>query len=95
MAARGRAAFTLKVVTMRSGVVNVDYGWWFPEQGLSGDDPGGMLQANANLLTNADFDSADPLLGQWKYNDIPCRIVPVSKDERNWETVSMTDIVSD
>jgi len=92
---RGRAAFTLKVVTMRSGVVNVDYGWWFPEQGLSGDDPGGMLQANANLLTNADFDSADPLLGQWKYNDIPCRIVPVSKDERNWETVSMTDIVSD
>ena len=93
--ARGRARFTLKIITMRAGVVNVDYGWWFPERSLSGEDPGGMLQANANLLTHADFKSADPLLGQWKYNDIPCRIVPVASEEGSRKAVAMTDIVSD
>ena len=68
----------------------MDYGWWYPEQNLSGDDPGGMLRANANLLTNADFDKSDPLLGQWKYNDLPCRIEPVVNEEQDLETVAMT-----
>ncbi len=90
----GRTRFHLKVIDMRPGVVNVDYGWWFPEQSLTGDDPGGMLQANANLLTSVDFDKSDPLLGQWKYNDLACRVVPVTNAEQNQETVSMTDSVS-
>ena len=91
---RGQARFHLRIIDMRAGVVNVDYGWWFPEQELSGDDPGGMLQANANLLTNADFDKSDPLLGQWKYNDLPCRVVPVLNEKQYQEAVSMTDSVS-
>ena len=79
--ARGRAKFTLKICVMKEQVVNVDYGWWFPDQDLTEPHLGGLFEANANLLTQADIEDADPLLGQWKYNDIPCRIYPVDSEK--------------
>ncbi|WP_051689617.1 molybdopterin-dependent oxidoreductase [Pelobacter seleniigenes] len=79
--ARGRAKFTLKICAMKEQVVNVDYGWWFPDQDLTEPHLGGLFEANANLLTQADIEDADPLLGQWKYNDIPCRIYPVDSEK--------------
>ncbi len=79
--ATGRARFYIKITTMAVAVVNVDYGWWFPQQDLAGENPGGLFDANVNLLTSADFSKSDPLLGQWKYNDIPCRIVVVQDNE--------------
>lgn len=79
--ARGRAKFTLKICAMKEQVVNVDYGWWFPDQDQTEPHLGGLFEANANLLTQADIEDADPLLGQWKYNDIPCRIYPVDSEK--------------
>ena len=35
-----------------------------------------MWLANANLLTSAGFEDCDPLIGQWTYNGIPCRVEP-------------------
>ena len=70
----GKAMFSLSIVAMKKGVVNVDYGWWFPEQKLAKPSLGGAFVANANNLTTASFESADPILGQWTYNRIPCCI---------------------
>ena len=70
----GTATFTLKIIEMRSWVVNVDYGWWYPEQQTTDPHLGGMWLSNANLLTSAGFEDCDPLLGQWTYNGIPCRV---------------------
>jgi len=38
---------------------------------------GGLWVANANVLTNADYDSADPLIGTATYNGIPCRVLGI------------------
>lgn len=72
---RGKARFIVKISQMCDEVVSVEYGWWYPE--MSAEDPflGGVWLANANNLTNADFESSDPLVGTWTYNGIPCRIV--------------------
>jgi anaerobic selenocysteine-containing dehydrogenase len=70
----GGADFTLKITEMRDRVVNVDYGWWFPNRSLAEPHLGDAFKANANTLTTADFATADSVLGQWKYNNIPCRM---------------------
>lgn len=72
----GKTTFTLSIVTMKDNVVNVDYGWWFPEQPLAEPELGGAFKANANNLTTASFETSDPILGQWIYNRIPCSIYP-------------------
>lgn len=71
---RGKALFTLKLTNIVEDVVSVEYGWWYPE--LSACEPklGGVWISNANLLTNADIETSDPLIGTWTYNGIPCRI---------------------
>ncbi len=76
----GTARFNLKITEMRDGLVSVDYGWWFPRQPLETPGLGGAFEANANTLTTADFDLSDPVLGQWKYNNIPCRIFSAKED---------------
>jgi thiosulfate reductase/polysulfide reductase chain A len=72
--ARGRARFSLKIARMRDNVVSVEYGWWYPEMAASEPNLGGLWLANANLLTNADYESADPLVGTAAYNGLPCRL---------------------
>lgn len=71
---RGKARFILKIAQMCDNVVSVEYGWWYPE--MEGTEPclGGIWMANANVLTNADFDSSDPLVGTATYNGLPCRV---------------------
>jgi predicted molibdopterin-dependent oxidoreductase YjgC len=78
----GRARFVTKVVEMRAGVVSVEYGWWFPEEASENSSLESIWISNANVLTNADFESCDPLLGQWSYNGLQCRVYPVRKNDQ-------------
>ena len=74
---RGKARFTLKVAEMCDSTVSVEYGWWYPEMTASEPVLGGLWIANANVLTNADYETADPLIGTATYNGIPCRVLGV------------------
>ena len=74
---RGKARFILKISQMRIGVVSVEYGWWYPETESAEPHLGGLWLSNANILTNADYDSADPLIGTATYNGIPCRVLGI------------------
>jgi anaerobic selenocysteine-containing dehydrogenase len=73
----GRARFVLKIAHIRDNVVSVEYGWWFPE--LPACEPGlsGTWISNANLLTSAQIEASDPLIGTWTFNGLPCRVYPV------------------
>ena len=63
------------IVRMLDGVASAEYGWWFPER--DGGAPGfsGLFESNVNLLTRGVVEGeAEPLIGTWIYNGIPCRI---------------------
>jgi anaerobic selenocysteine-containing dehydrogenase len=77
----GRARFTTKITTMHPGVVSVEYGWWSPGEDSERKVLDSIWTSNANVLTNAEFETCDPLLGQWSYNGLPCRVYPVAKDQ--------------
>jgi len=77
----GRACFRLKTAVMETDVVSVEYGWWRPELGCVEPDLGGVWRSNANLLTNADAQEYDNLMGQWPYNGLPCRVYPAEDGE--------------
>ena len=55
---------------IRSGVVSIEHGWWFPEQ--KGPDFG-LWEANANLLTN-NGPPYDPAFGTYQLRGLLCRI---------------------
>ena len=65
---------------MRTDVVSVEYGWWLPELPSAEPELGGVWRSNANLLTNADAQEYDNLLGQWACNGLPCRVYPAEGD---------------
>ncbi len=71
----GRARLRVKLARMRSNVVSIEYGWWFPERPAHEPYLGGVWESNANALTRADFAECDSLLGQWRYNGLHCRVV--------------------
>lgn len=71
---RGKAEFWMKIAQMQDEVISVEYGWWYPEMPATEPGLGGLWISNANILTSADFDSADPLIGTWTYNGLPCRV---------------------
>ncbi|MEL7567227.1 MAG: molybdopterin-dependent oxidoreductase [Dehalobacterium sp.] len=77
---RGKARFILKIAPMRDHLVSTEYGWWHPE--MPGAEPGlgGLWLSNANVLTNGDFSSSDPLIGTWTYNGLPCRVERINSD---------------
>ena len=77
----GRACFRLKIAVMRTDVVSVEYGWWRPELPSAEPELGGVWRSNANLLTNADAQEYDNLMGQWAYNGLPCRVYPAEDSE--------------
>ena len=58
-------------------VVNVQHGWWFPEQ--SGSEPclHGLFDSNANVLTMDHPDICDPLTGGWCNRALLCRVYKV------------------
>jgi thiosulfate reductase/polysulfide reductase chain A len=72
----GRACFRLKLAVMRTDIVSVEYGWWRPELPSAEPELGGVWRSNANMLTNADAQEYDNLMGQWAYNGLPCRVYP-------------------
>jgi len=52
------------------GVINVDHGWWFPEQ----DGPDfGLWQSNANVLTSSE-PPYDPAFGTYQLRGLLCSI---------------------
>lgn len=73
---RGKARFRLKISEICENTVSVEYGWWYPELPLAEPGLGGLFRTNANLLTDADFESCDPLVGTATYNGIPCACWP-------------------
>ena len=73
---RGKARFTLKISRMCDDTVSLEYGWWYPELPLAEPELGGVFLANANLLTEADYDGCDPLVGTARYNGVPCACWP-------------------
>ncbi len=76
---RGKAQFETKVVEMCDNVVSVEYGWWYPELTRAEPSLGGLWKANANILTNADFETSDPLIGTWTYNGLKCKVTRVKE----------------
>jgi len=72
----GSASFKLQIAKMLDEVVSVDYGWWFPELPACEPELGGIWLSNANVLTSADIETSDPLIGTWTFNGVPCRISP-------------------
>ena len=72
--ARGQARFKASVAAMVDGVVSCKYGWWYPEEAAGEPDLSGTWRSNVNLLTSADIEDCEPLIGSWNYNAIPCRV---------------------
>lgn len=62
---------------IRPDVVNVDFGWWFPEKG--GPDFG-VWDANANLLTD-NGPPYDPAFGSYQLRGLLCRLEPVRDED--------------
>ncbi len=68
---RGKIKMKAKVTEdIRNGVVNIDHGWWFPEQ--KGPDFG-VWESNANILT-ANTPPYDPGFGTFQLRGLLCRI---------------------
>jgi anaerobic selenocysteine-containing dehydrogenase len=78
--ATGSARFKTGIAKMRPGVVSVEYGWWFPEEEDEQEVLKSVWKSNANCLTNANFENCEPLLGQWTYNGLPCRVFLAEKE---------------
>lgn len=69
----GQARFTVSIAKMRDDIINVDYGWWHPENGVPhAPDFGGIWESNVNTLTSCELQ--EPLIGTWAYNAIDCMI---------------------
>ena len=69
----GEARFPVAIAKMRDDIVNVDYGWWHPENGVpQAPDFGGIWESNVNTLTSCALQ--EPLIGTWAYNAIDCLI---------------------
>ena len=80
---KGCAYFKLGIDEMRDGLVNVDYGWWHPENGIpKAPDFGGIWESNVNCLTSCEVQ--EPLIGTWAYNAIDC-IIEKSDKVLTWK----------
>lgn len=56
-------------------VIFVQRGWWYPERNNPQDeDPFGVLESNANVLTATDADQCDPISGTWANRGLLCRV---------------------
>ncbi|MBQ9003044.1 MAG: molybdopterin-dependent oxidoreductase [Eggerthellaceae bacterium] len=79
---QGEARFPVALAKMRDDLINVDYGWWHPENGVpSAPDFGGIFESNVNTLTSCALQ--EPLIGTWAYNAIDCMIQKVD-DKLSW-----------
>ena len=92
---RGRAMFWVKTCEMRDNLVSVEYGWWYPEQERKAPKLGGLWLSNANILTSANFEESDPVLGQWKFNGLVCRVIPANEKEDRVQYHNFLNLGSD
>lgn len=70
---RGRIQQIAKVTSkIGPGVINVQHGWWYPEEGAPGY---GIWKSNANLLTT-NLPPYDPALGTYQLRALLCKIYP-------------------
>jgi anaerobic selenocysteine-containing dehydrogenase len=74
---RGSARFKAEVAEIVDNVVSVEYGWWYPEKEQGEPCLSGVWSSNVNVLTNADIEDCEPLIGTWTYNGIPCALKPL------------------
>ncbi|MFH0728695.1 MAG: molybdopterin-dependent oxidoreductase [Pseudomonadota bacterium] len=75
----GRIRQRLRLTDMGPDIVSVDYGWWYPEKAGVGSSLGGVWESNANVLTSADIRRCDPILGQWNFRTLNCKVYKVYK----------------
>jgi len=73
---RMRAKLTSKI---HPRMVDVQHGWWFPEE--IPEDPVlfGVFQSNPNVLTTDEDDHCDGPTGSMNFNPLLCRVYPVKK----------------
>jgi thiosulfate reductase / polysulfide reductase chain A len=76
----GRIRQKLSLADMGTDIVSVDYGWWYPEKSNAEPDLGGVWESNANVLTSADTAGCDPILGQWSFRTLYCRVYKAEED---------------
>lgn len=71
-----KAKFTSKV---HRRIVEVQHGWWFPEE--IAEDPilFGVFQSNANVLTPDDDQYCDPPTGATAFLPLLCKVYPLKK----------------
>ena len=74
---RGRIKQKAKLTNQDPRVVNVSYGWWYPE--MPGPEHG-VWESNANVLTN-DEPPHCPAIGTYQLNALLCNIYKVGPDE--------------
>ncbi len=78
----GTARFKVAFAKMRDDIINVDYGWWHPENGIpKAPDFGGIWESNVNTLTSCELQ--EPMIGTWAYNAIDC-LIERCDDELSW-----------
>jgi anaerobic selenocysteine-containing dehydrogenase len=73
---RGRIRQRARLTQIHPRVINVQYGWWFPEEG---GPEYGVWRSNANVLTSTD-PPYDPALGTYQLRALLCKAY---KDEEN------------
>ena len=75
---------------IRRDVINVDHGWWFPEQ--EGPDHG-VWESNANLLTSSE-PPYDPAFGTYQLRGLLCNLrkeLQVSNNDQNSQVYILHD----
>jgi len=77
----GRIKQVVGFADMLPGLVCTEFGWWYPESLPEKSNLGGMWESNANVLTDSDIEACDPILGQWSYRTLHCKIYKVDEAE--------------
>jgi anaerobic selenocysteine-containing dehydrogenase len=63
---------------IKTGVVNVQASWWFPEMPAEEPSLHGLWESNANVLTLDDPDCCDSLTGSWQSRALLCKVYKAS-----------------
>ena len=69
------------------GVINIDHGWWFPEQG---SPEFGVWASNANLLTN-NLPPYDPAFGTYQLRGLLCKLTKENTPASSINTLQKDD----
>jgi anaerobic selenocysteine-containing dehydrogenase len=83
---KGAAQFLAVKAEIVDGVVSCEYGWWRPEEQQGEPHLSGAWRSNANVLTSADIEDCEPMIGTWAYNAMPCTVRPLPEGGRQEAT---------